>query len=73
MAEHQVYISEILKPYLTEESVQAFPNKVKRNKIRFERLLAPVEPWIMVIQSLLVWENPYKSAVLFVVTNAGFW
>jgi hypothetical protein len=36
-------------------------------------LLNPVEPLIMRLQSLLVWEFPRKSAVFLVAIHVLFW
>jgi len=39
----------------------------------FNEILSPLEPTIMKLQSLLVWESPIKSAVMFVVVHCFFW
>lgn len=36
-------------------------------------LFSPIEPIIMRIQSLLVWENPKRSAVMVVCLHILFW
>ncbi|XP_050418625.2 reticulophagy regulator 3 [Patella vulgata] len=35
--------------------------------------LSPVEPMVMSLQSLLVWEDPKKSALLFTAVHISFW
>ncbi|XP_046546457.1 reticulophagy regulator 3-like [Haliotis rubra] len=36
-------------------------------------LLSPIEPIVMRIQSLLVWEYPHRSAVMFICVHLLFW
>ena len=73
MMESQIQISSVLDPYLDEETRSLAPEKIIRNRNRFERVVRPIEVWLMTIQSLLVWEKPYKSAVVLLLVNAGFW
>ena len=40
---------------------------------QFKTVLSPAEPCIMRVQSLLVWEKPKRSAVLFVFVHVLFW
>ncbi|ESP03211.1 hypothetical protein LOTGIDRAFT_237816 [Lottia gigantea] len=35
--------------------------------------LSPIEPVVISLQSLLVWENPKKSALLFTAVHLSFW
>ena len=46
---------------------------ILRIEEQFKTVLNPVEPWIMRAQSLLVWENPKRSAVLFICVHGLFW
>lgn len=39
----------------------------------FTEVLSPVEPTVMKIQSLLVWEKPVKSLVMLVIIHGVFW
>lgn len=39
----------------------------------FVRLLGPFEAYLVSIQSLLIWERPYLSAVALVAVNCFFW
>ena len=39
----------------------------------FQEVLSPLEPTIMKIQSLLVWENPVKSTVMIAGVHCIFW
>lgn len=68
-----IYIAPFLRPYLDDYYIAAASEKVSRNKQRLENLLSPVEEWIMVVQSLLVWENPRNSIILFISANIGLW
>ncbi|KAL5007756.1 hypothetical protein ScPMuIL_016562 [Solemya velum] len=40
---------------------------------RINSLLSPTEPTVMRLQSLLVWEKPKQSAVLFLFVHVVFW
>lgn len=71
--ENLVQISPILSPYLDDETSRLAPEKVQRYRKRLEKVLSPIEAWLMTIQSLLVWEKPYKSAILLGAVNVGFW
>ncbi|XP_069111875.1 reticulophagy regulator 3-like isoform X2 [Argopecten irradians] len=46
---------------------------VQRAENMFKRMLNPIEPFVMRVQSLLVWEYPRKSAVLFIFVHGIFW
>lgn len=45
----------------------------RRIEETFKSILNPVEPFVMQVQSLLVWESPRKSVVLFILVHAIFW
>lgn len=47
--------------------------RICRLKENFKQALSPMEPTIMKLQSLLVWERPAKSAVLLVGVHCLFW
>ena len=53
-----------------DEEKEAYILKVEE---QFKSVLSPAEPWIMRLQSLLVWENPKRSAVLFICVHGLFW
>ena len=46
---------------------------LKQSEKMMNELLSPWEPYIMTLQSLLVWENPQHTAILFVAINVLFW
>ncbi|KAJ8313608.1 hypothetical protein KUTeg_008169 [Tegillarca granosa] len=52
---------------------QNMDDDVKSSEETFKSFLSPIEPLVMRIQSLLVWENPKKSAVLFIIVHLIFW
>lgn len=39
----------------------------------FKEMLSPLEPTIMKLQSLLVWEKPVKSTVMIASVHCIFW
>lgn len=39
----------------------------------FKEMLSPLEPTIMKVQSLLVWEKPVKSTVMIASVHCIFW
>jgi hypothetical protein len=39
----------------------------------FQEVLSPLEPTIMKLQSLLVWENPMKSTAMIAGVHCIFW
>ena len=40
---------------------------------RLQEVISPVESYIMMTQSILVWENPQYTSVMFVCANILFW
>ncbi|CAH1789188.1 unnamed protein product, partial [Owenia fusiformis] len=46
---------------------------VRAREERLRHILNPLEPFIMRLQSVLVWENPKHSAVMFLAVNGVFW
>ena len=48
-------------------------NNDRRSEEVFNNVLSPIEPCVMQVQSLLVWESPRKSAVLFIFVHLIFW
>ncbi|KAK3108508.1 hypothetical protein FSP39_009472 [Pinctada imbricata] len=48
-------------------------NGVRGIEQTFLNILSPIEPLVMKVQSLLVWENPKKSALLFLFIHGVFW
>ena len=50
-----------------------FTEYFKISEDKCNGLLSPWEPYIMTLQSLLVWENPQHTAILLVVVNIVFW
>ena len=47
--------------------------RVKFREKRFREILSPLEGYILHLQSLLVWEKPRRSALMFIVVNVVFW
>lgn len=48
-------------------------NQPKSIEAKLIELLNPVEPVVMRLQSLFVWEYPRRSVVLLVVVHLIFW
>ncbi|XP_072179154.1 reticulophagy regulator 3-like [Diadema setosum] len=46
---------------------------IRTREERLKTILSPMEGLVMNIQSLLVWEKPQPSAVMFVCANIVFW
>ena len=45
----------------------------KTSEDKCNEMLSPWEPYIMTLQSLLVWESPQHTAILLVAVNILFW
>lgn len=69
----QVQISPIIQPYISETVADAAPQKLARYRDRFEKLLSPRETQIATLQSLLIWEKPARSLLLFCLVTSIFW
>ena len=59
-----------IKPSAHDSEVMEY---IKSSENKYNLLLSPWEPYIMTVQSLLVWENPQHTAILLVVVNILFW
>ena len=56
-----------------QEQYEEFVKKLEKTEESFRNLLNPAESYVMGIQSVMVWENPKYSAVVFAVVNILFW
>ena len=50
-----------------------FDVKVRMKEERLQKMLSPLENYIMSFQSILVWEKPRLSAGLLIVVSVLFW
>jgi len=50
-----------------------YVRKLECTEERFRKILNPAESYVMGIQSVLVWENPKYSAIVFAIVNILFW
>ena len=57
------------EPYDDQETLE----EIKETEDSFMKVLSPVEPYIMMIQSVLVWEDPKYTAAMLVIVNILFW
>ena len=48
-------------------------SNIKQTEDRIINMLGPIEPLVMRIQSLLVWEFPRRSALMFICAHLIFW
>ena len=56
------------RPYSTERD-----GHVRLVKASLLERLGPYEPVLTYLQSVLVWERPFQSVLLFAVVNFVFW
>ena len=56
----------------TDEN-QEYLMKVRDTEEYLREWLNPLESKIMTLQTILVWENPQHSAMLFLAVNILFW
>lgn len=48
-------------------------SQVRAVKASLQSKLGPYEPVLTYLQSVLVWERPFQSVILYVVVNVVFW
>lgn len=73
MADGVGHTSSLLESYLDDRTMADVPERTQRVRKSLEDILSPIEPWIMDIQSLLVWESLQSSLVLISAANVVFW
>lgn len=47
--------------------------QVRAVKAALQERLGPYEPVVTYLQSVLVWERPFQSVLLYAVVNVVFW
>ena len=56
-----------------QDQDEEFTKKLEDTEEKFRKILNPAESYVMAVQSVLVWENPKYSGVVFAVVNIIFW
>ena len=69
----QLKFPAIFQPYISQDTIDSAAEKVEQTRNLLEKWLSPFEYSLMTLQSLLVWEKPWKSFGLLVSVVLTFW
>lgn len=73
MEERQFRLPECIHPYISQNTIDLAAENVVRSRTTIEEWLSPHEFKSMAIQSLLIWEKPWKSAVFLFCAAILLW